>query len=89
MKFRFKACDQGTAGIVEAGIDNYAIETFTSQTRTLRSRRPCRPPALEQNEPNPFNPMTTIKFTLSNPAQARLEIYDTPVASCAHSRTRR
>jgi hypothetical protein len=31
---------------------------------------------LRQNEPNPFNPITTIKFTLSNPSSTRLQIFD-------------
>ena len=31
---------------------------------------------LEQNQPNPFNPSTTIAFTLASPMRARLTIYD-------------
>ncbi|HWN83022.1 MAG TPA: FlgD immunoglobulin-like domain containing protein, partial [Candidatus Udaeobacter sp.] len=31
---------------------------------------------LEQNQPNPFNPATTIAFTLASPMRARLTIYD-------------
>jgi subtilisin family serine protease len=78
MKIRFKACDQIQGGIVEAGIDDFAIETFNPTTSDAgeQATLPLRP-VLEQNEPNPFNPVTTIKFTLSNPAQARIEIFDT------------
>jgi hypothetical protein len=77
MKVRFKACDLMSGGIVEAGIDDYSIETFNSTTTGAEDQAvlPSKP-TLEQNEPNPFNPVTTIKFALSNPAQARLEIYD-------------
>jgi uncharacterized repeat protein (TIGR03806 family) len=31
---------------------------------------------LEQNFPNPFNPLTTIRFTLSHPSHIRLELFD-------------
>jgi hypothetical protein len=32
--------------------------------------------ALQQNYPNPFNPATKISFTLAEPSQMRLQIYD-------------
>jgi Endonuclease I/FlgD Ig-like domain len=32
--------------------------------------------ALHQNAPNPFNPVTTISFELSQPAAVRVEIFD-------------
>jgi hypothetical protein len=32
--------------------------------------------AMEQNFPNPFNPATTIRFSLAREGQARLAIYD-------------
>jgi len=35
-----------------------------------------RATALMQNQPNPFNPSTTIAFTLARAAQARLDVYD-------------
>jgi len=46
----------------------------------LQSHKPIPQPqplafGLEQNAPNPFNPMTTIRFTLSEPAHARLALY--------------
>jgi hypothetical protein len=77
VKIRFKACDQMVAGIVEAAIDDVTIETYTPATTDVAT--PVLPvkPELGQNEPNPFNPVTSIKFALSNPAQTRLEIYDT------------
>ncbi len=77
MRIRFKACDGTQGGIVEAAIDDFTIETFAAATAgaddtALLPRRPV----LEQNEPNPFNPVTSIRFTLSNPAPTRIEIFD-------------
>jgi subtilisin family serine protease len=77
VQLRFKACDLGSAGLVEAAVDDVSIETFTPNPQdapetgglTLRTQ-------LAQNEPNPFNPVTKIRFTLANPAQTQVRIYD-------------
>lgn len=37
---------------------------------------PVRNVVLAQNVPNPFNPSTTIEFSLASPAQVSLEIFD-------------
>ena len=33
-------------------------------------------PALHQNDPNPFNPMTVIRFDLARPGRVDLSVYD-------------
>lgn len=76
MKLRFRACDQGVGGIVEAAIDDITVETFVAAPADAPAPIVSLPDALAQNEPNPASATTSIRFTLSNPAQARLEIFD-------------
>jgi len=45
-------------------------------TPTAAGDVPGRATALEQNHPNPFNPSTTIEFTLASAGRARLDVYD-------------
>ncbi len=47
---------------------------FVSQIRTVTV--PRLEAVLEQNQPNPFNPATTIRFTLPSRGAATLAIYD-------------
>jgi len=76
IRFRFQACDLGSGGLVEAGIDDVSIETFNPNAAGLTDGGARLRTALAQNKPNPFNPKTMIRFTLSNPAVAHLVIYD-------------
>lgn len=78
MRFRFRACDTENNALIEAGLDDFAVETFDE-----RPGNPWIPidadrtAELSQNEPNPAWPTTTlIRFWLGTPAHARLEIYD-------------
>ncbi|MDM7914541.1 MAG: FlgD immunoglobulin-like domain containing protein, partial [Candidatus Eisenbacteria bacterium] len=76
MKVRFRACDQGAGGLVEAAVDDFTIESFQPNVAGAEEGGLSMRPALAQNEPNPFNPVTKIQFTLSNGGDARLEVYD-------------
>jgi hypothetical protein len=76
IRFRFRACDLNTPGLVEAGIDDFSVETFTPNPADVTGGPVVLRTQLEQNQPNPFNPVTAIRFVLSNPAEARLVIYD-------------
>jgi hypothetical protein len=59
----------------------YKVEyTIGGKSRLLFISEEIRTPAallaLEQNRPNPFNPSTTISFTLPVESEVRLEVYD-------------
>ena len=51
---------QGQIGSDEVDVGESRPQTFT----------------LEANYPNPFNPVTTIPFTMADAGQVRIEIYD-------------
>jgi hypothetical protein len=76
VQIRFLACDLNTAGLVEAAIDDVAMEVFVPNNSAAGDAVtiPIRM-ALAQNNPNPFNPRTTIGFDISSPSHARLEIF--------------
>jgi len=63
---------------ITAGTSVYAIKlnaAGTAVNKKSASQLP-RQMELQQNFPNPFNPATTISFTLHQPAQATVEVYD-------------
>ncbi|MCP4292048.1 MAG: S8 family serine peptidase [bacterium] len=74
---RFLACDFNNGGLVEAAIDDFAIETFSSQGLSAVDDTPevMAPVILRQNHPNPFNPTTTIAFSLPRATQAELAVF--------------
>lgn len=75
--FRFLACDYLNGGLVEAAIDDFTIEAFTSTGLSAVDDTPAldRPVVLRQNHPNPFNPTTSIGFALPRAIQTELVVY--------------
>ncbi len=51
--------------------DGVDVELFTSSPVTI----PVLRTALQANVPNPFNPATTIRFTLAEPGRAKVSVY--------------
>ncbi len=75
---RFLACDLNSGGLVEACIDDFAIEVFyDSLTDADDQGQPnLRLPSLAHNRPNPFNPSTVIAFRLPDAGAATLKVFD-------------
>ncbi len=63
----------------DPGGGEYLIQASVSNSSTAVETKPGNQPltfALMQNFPNPFNPSTTIKFTLAGNAMVSLKVYD-------------
>ena len=76
VRIRFIAQDNLGESIVEAAVDDFAIlATGFLGADAPEASTPARF-ALEQNQPNPFNPRTTLRFSLERAAATRLTIFD-------------
>lgn len=76
MRVRFIAQDILGESIVEAGVDDFAIlATGFLGADAPETTTPARF-ALEQNRPNPFNPKTSVHFSVARVGAARLTVFD-------------
>jgi subtilisin family serine protease len=76
---RFRACDLGASGLIEAAVDDISIETFTQDPAPVDDVAVTIPAGLDQNCPNPFRPGTTltnITFRLASADDATIAIFD-------------
>ncbi|NNM33386.1 MAG: T9SS type A sorting domain-containing protein [Gemmatimonadetes bacterium] len=76
MRMRFIAEDAGGGSLVEAAVDDWELIEFEAATGI--GDDPTLPSiyALAQNQPNPFNPVTEIRFALPASGPTRLNVYD-------------
>ncbi|MCP4550112.1 MAG: T9SS type A sorting domain-containing protein [bacterium] len=77
VQIRFIASDLGDGSVVEAGVDELAINAFLLPTLTGAPGTVA--PAqltLLPNMPNPFNPETQIRFGLPTAEKVNLSVYD-------------
>ena len=77
LRLKITAEDFGAVNEVEAAVDDIAIlASFEDLTGVGDGLEVAFPQQLEQNRPNPFNPVTEIKFSLPAAGRARLAVYD-------------
>lgn len=77
---RFRVLDAEKSDIRIVGFqtagDDWSVETQVSYANPLGASTVPTVTRLDGNVPNPFNPTTTISFSLSEPAPVALEIYN-------------
>jgi hypothetical protein len=76
MVFRWQVFDLGLADLVEGAVDDLTLLAVWGSTGVDEGLEVTLPMALDQNVPNPFNPVTQISFTLAEAGPARLEVFD-------------
>jgi len=75
MRLRFIASDVRTSSLVEAAVDDFRLLALPATTGVESRSRP-RPLGFRLPQPNPFSRLTTLRFSLSEPARVSLEIHD-------------
>ena len=70
IRVRFVACDDGDDSIVEAALDDIAVESSPQGIEEVPSVEPF------SLFPNPFRGRALFRFNLTEPGEARLALYD-------------
>ena len=79
VQLRFRTSDDVNGSIVEAGVDDLRILAGSSAAVDAPQLPLAAAPAslgLEQNQPNPFRPETSIRFSLPTRSDVSLTVYD-------------
>ncbi len=76
VRVRFVAQDNLGPSVVEAAVDDFAILATGLLGADAGEPGGVASFGLEQNRPNPFNPRTTIRFSLERDGSARLTVFD-------------
>ncbi|MEW5798865.1 MAG: choice-of-anchor B family protein [Bacteroidota bacterium] len=76
MKIRFVARDGGVASTFEVAVDDVEFgDNLQLSVDPVRSAVPSQY-SLSQNFPNPFNPLTTIEYSIPQEGQVSMKLYD-------------
>jgi hypothetical protein len=75
VQLKFVASDTGSGSVVEGAVDDFLIAGVFNTTGAEETPANFRL-GLGQAFPNPFNPMTTVHFTLAKAGFASLGVYD-------------
>ncbi len=76
MAFRWEVYDIDADHLVEGGLDDVTLLAIWETTGVGEDFEIGLPTLLEQNVPNPFNPVTEIRFSLATAGRVRVEVLD-------------